>query len=92
MAFEIVISVETLRTLVATERTICLRVWLWHVVTVHRLHGSVSTVIVHWHAVRHPIHKRKLAVGVTNVGKHRSKRRVGERGAMLLVVCRRLRV
>ena len=91
VAFEIVISVETLGTLVATERTICLRIWLWHVVAVHRLHGSVSTVVVHWHTVRHAVHKRKLATGIADVGKDGSKRRVGERGAMLLV-CRCLRV
>ena len=35
VAFEIVISVETLRTLIATERTICLRVLMWHLVAVH---------------------------------------------------------
>ena len=91
MAFEIVVSVETLRTLIATEGTVGLRILLWHVVAVHLLHGSVSTVVVHWHTVRHAVHKRKLAVGIADVGKHGSKRRIGERGAMLLV-CRCLRV
>ena len=91
MAFEIVISVETLRTLIATEGTIGLRILMWHLVAVHLLHGGVSTVVVHRHAVRHAIHERKLAVGIADVGKHGSKRRIGERGTRLLV-CRRLRV
>ena len=85
VAFEIVVSVETLRTLIATERTVGLRILLWHVVAVHLLHGSVSTVVVHWHTVRHAVHKRKLATGIADVGKHGSKRRIGERGAGLLV-------
>jgi hypothetical protein len=88
VAFEIMISVETLWTLIATERAVVLGVLLWHVVAVHLLHSSVSAVVVHWHAVRHAVHKCELAVRVANVGKHRSKRRVGERRAMLWVICR----
>lgn len=91
MAFEIVVSIETLRTLIATKGTIGLRILMWHLVAVHLLHGGVSTVVVHRHAVRHAIHERKLAVGIADVGKHGSKRRIGERGTRLLV-CRRLRV
>jgi hypothetical protein len=51
VAFEIVISVETLRALIATEWTIGLGVLLWHVVAVHLLHSSMSAVVVHWHTV-----------------------------------------
>lgn len=93
MALEIVIPVEALWALIAAERTISLRILRWNVVTVHLLHSSVSAVVVHWHAVGHAIHERKLPVGVADVGEHRSKGRIGERGAMLLVVvCRSLRV
>lgn len=91
VAFEIMISVETLGTLIATEGAVGLRILLWHVVAVHLLHSGVPTVVVHWHTVRHAVHKRKLAIGVADIGKHGSKRRIGERGAMLLV-CRCLRV
>lgn len=91
VAFEIVISVEALRALIATERSVCLRVGLRHVVTVKLLHGCVSAVVVHRHAMRHAVDKRKLTIWVADVREDRSKRRVGERGAgLLLVICRRL--
>lgn len=66
VAFEIVISVEALRALVATEGSVRLCVGLWHMVTIQLLHSGVSTV-VHRHAVRHAIHERELAVWVADV-------------------------
>ena len=51
VAFQIVVPVETLRALITTERTIGLRILLWHVVAVHLLHSGMAAVVVHWHTV-----------------------------------------
>lgn len=79
VTLQVVIPVEALRALITAERSVGLRVGLLHVVvTVQLLHGGVSTVVVHWHAVRHAVDKRELAVRVTNVGEYGSERGVGE--------------
>ena len=85
VTLEIVVSVEALRALVASEWSVGLRVVLGHRVSVQLLHGCMAAVVVHRHAmVRHAIDKRELPVRVTNVGKHRPKQRVCERGALLV--------
>lgn len=85
VTLEIVVSVEALRALITTEWSVGLRVVLGHRVSVQLLHGCMAAVVVHRHAmVRHAIDKRELPVRVTNVGKHRPKQRVCERGALLV--------
>jgi hypothetical protein len=92
VTLEIVVSVEALRALVASERSVGLRVVLWHGVAVQLLHSCMSAVVLHRHAMmRHAVDKRHVPVRITNVGKHRSKQWVLERRA-LLVRLRLLRV
>ena len=93
VTLEIVVSVEALRALVAAERSVGLRVVLWHGVAVQLLHSCLSAVVVHGHAmVRHAVDERELPVRVANVGKHRSKQWVCEGCALLVGWGLRVRV
>lgn len=86
VALQIMVAVEALRALVAAERSVGLRIGLRHVVAVKLLHGCMSAVVVHRHAVRHAVDKRKSTVGVANVGEDRAMDGwVGERCAWLVV-------
>jgi hypothetical protein len=67
VAFKIVIPVETLWALVATEWSVGLCIGLGHVVAVKLLHGCVSTVVVHWHTVGHAVDECELTVGVADI-------------------------
>ena len=85
VTLEVVVSVEALRTLVASEWPVGLRVVLWHRVPVQLLHRCMSTIVLHGNAmVRHAVDERELTIRVTDVGKHRSKQWVCE-GCALLV-------
>lgn len=67
VTLQIVVSVEALRALVATERPVCLRVRLGYVVAVKLLHGSVSAVVMHWHGVSHAVDQSHRAVRVADI-------------------------
>lgn len=72
MAFEIVVAVEALRALIATEWSVGLRVWLCDGVSVDA-HGSMSTGVVHWHALGHAVDKCELTIRIANVGENGTK-------------------
>ena len=78
VSLQIVVTVEALRTLIALERPIVLRVWLsLRVVAVHVLHvRCVSTVVCWHHRGRHTAYQSELAVRVSNVGQYRTWQRV----------------
>ena len=85
VTLEVVVSVEALGALVASEWSVGLRVVLWHRVAIQLLHRCMPAVVVHRHAmVRHAVDERELPVRVTNVGKHGSKQWVLERRALLV--------
>lgn len=75
VALEIVIPVEALRALIASEGPVVCWVWLYRVVWVHMLHRSVSTVVWHRHSRCHTIHQCQLSAWVTDVRQHWAKRR-----------------
>lgn len=73
VAFEIVVAVEALWTLVALERTIIVRALLLVVHVVAHV-GSVTTVVSWHHAVlvHAAANQRKVTIGVVDVGENRS--------------------
>lgn len=65
VAFQVVVSVEALRALVAFEWTVVLR--CLRLVVVHVLQGAVATV-EWWDHAGHPVDHGHLAVGLMDVG------------------------
>jgi hypothetical protein len=78
MSLQIVVAVETLRTLIALERSVVLRVRLGlRMVAVHVLHvRCVSTVVCWHHRRRHATDQSELAIWVSYVGQYRSWQRI----------------
>lgn len=68
VSLEVVIPIEALRTLVASEWSVVRRVRLCWVMRVHLLHRGVSTGVWHCHAWSHAVHECKLATWVADVG------------------------
>ena len=56
VTLEIMIAVEALWALIASERSVVLWVYLGCVMRVHLLHRGVSAVVWHCHAGRHAVH------------------------------------
>jgi hypothetical protein len=78
MSLQVVVAVEALRTLVALERPVVLRVRLsLRVMAVHVLHvRCVSTVVCWHHRGRHTTDQSELTVWVSDVGQDRTWQRV----------------
>lgn len=69
VSFEVMVSVEALRALIALERSVVLRVGLSLRMAVHVLHMCcVATVVGGHHRGRHASNKCELAVGVAYIG------------------------
>jgi hypothetical protein len=87
MSLQIVVAVEALRTLIAFERSVVLRVRLsLRVVAVHVLHvRCVSTVVCWHHRGWHTADQSELAVWVAYVGQYRPWQRILVRWTLVLV-------
>lgn len=73
---QVVVPIETLRTLIASERSVVLRV-LWLRMAVHVLHVRCMTTVEAWHhAVRYTADQGKLATGIVNVRENGPRHRV----------------
>ena len=92
MSFKIMVAVEALRALVASERPVVLRTGLlW--VTVELLDMcSMPTIEALHHTVWHTAYHLKLAIWVAHIGKNRTRKWISIRsGVRLLRVCLRWR-
>lgn len=72
VSLKVVISIEALRTLIASEWPVILRIW-WLRVTVHGGHVRSMAAVEGWHHARRygTAHQRELSIGVVHVGENR---------------------